>query len=64
MLCTDWRPRATARRQQRREDGRHVWSFGLKVGYWPCLRAPFVRLDVGPTIVEFWVGWRSYIFAS
>lgn len=56
-----WRPRATARRQQQRSDGKHVLGFGLRAGYWPCLRAPFVRLDFAHYIFEVWVGYRSHI---
>lgn len=55
-----WRPRSSVRSQRRREDGRPVLSLGVRVGYWPCLRAPFIRLDLGPRIVEVWVGWPSY----
>lgn len=55
-----WRPRLSLREQKRREDGFPVLSLGLAAGYWPCLQAPFVRIDVGPLIIEAWVGWPSY----
>lgn len=57
-----WRPRSMARRSRQRADGRYVWNFGLRVGYWPCLRAPFVTIDYGTHALDLWVGWRSYLY--
>jgi len=56
------RLRATIRRQRQRDDGRHVLGFGLRFGYWPCLHAPFVRLDFGPFIAEVWHGEKAMGF--
>lgn len=52
--------RGGIRPQKQRADGRHAWSLGVKIGYWPCLHAPFLRLDVGTRIIEAWVGKPSY----
>lgn len=59
-----WRPRwMTRRTKQRPEDGKYAQSFGARVGYWPCLRAPFVSIYAGSRVFEVWVGWASYIKA-
>lgn len=51
------------RSQRKRQDGRLVWAFGARVGYWPCLKALFIRFDLGPIIAEAWVGWPTYLVA-
>lgn len=56
-----WRPRGLIRRTKQREDGRHAQSFGARVGYWPCLRAPFISLYFGSRVFEAWVGYPSYL---
>lgn len=59
-----WRPRWMTRRTNvRPSDGKHAQSFGARVGYWPCLRAPFVSFYVGSRVFEVWIGWGSYIKA-
>ncbi len=55
-----WRPRLDVRGQRQRSDGRRVWAIGARLGYWPCLQAPFIRLDVGPFIIEACSGRRGY----
>lgn len=39
---------------------RHVLGFGARLGYWPCLRAPFVQVSIGSHIFEAWFGLPSY----
>lgn len=34
------------------------------VGYWPCLRAPFVQVAVGKHLFELWYGLPSYSSGS
>lgn len=34
-------------------DGKHVTHFGMRVGYWPCLRAPFIEFGFGRWVFEF-----------
>lgn len=49
-----------ARRLSRKSpEGRHAWSFGLRVGYWPCLLAPYVAVDFGKHRLEAWYGLPS-----
>lgn len=55
------RLRANVRRQRRREDGAHTIALGVRAGYWPCLGAPFFRVDLGPCIFEVWFGRPSYL---
>ena len=38
------------------------FSFGLAVGYWPCLLAPYVRFDLWHVQIYFWFGLPSYQF--
>jgi hypothetical protein len=40
--------------------GKHALGFGLRVGYWPCLRAPYVQLSFGSRRLDIWHGDPSY----
>lgn len=51
----------TVSRSKTSPGGSHVQAIGLKVGYWPCLRAPFVSLCVGSRIIDLWWGLPSYL---
>jgi hypothetical protein len=35
-------------------------NYGLRVGYWPCLRAPFIQIAIHKWLVELWFGYPSY----
>jgi hypothetical protein len=35
-------------------------NYGLRVGYWPCLRAPFIQIAFHKWLVELWFGYPSY----
>lgn len=48
-----------AGKQRQRSDGRHVWAFGLRMGYWPCLRGVFAKLDFGPVFIELCISSTS-----
>ena len=48
--------RKQVRLSAKSRDGRHALSFGMRFGYWPCLKAPFVQLAVGPYLVDLWFG--------
>lgn len=37
-------------------EGQHVQSAGVRVGYWPCLKAPFVQIAVGNRVIDIWYG--------
>lgn len=55
-----WRLRYGVRKTPTRADGAHALRFGVLVGYWPCLMAPYISLGVGKWIVEAWIGYPSY----
>lgn len=38
----------------------HVQALGVRVGWWPCLRAPFAQVTIGSHIFEMWYGLPSY----
>ena len=35
-------------------------GYGLKLGYWPCLRAPFIQISFNRWVFEVWYGLPSY----
>lgn len=39
--------------------GRHVIALGIRFGYWPCLRAPFVTLTLLRWHLDVWFGLPS-----
>jgi hypothetical protein len=39
---------------------RRVRAFGVRVGYWPCLQAPFVEVAFNTRRYELWYGLPSY----
>ena len=39
-------------------------GYGLKLGYWRCLQAPFVQIDFHRWLIEVWYGLPSYKEAS
>lgn len=39
---------------------RHAQTIGLRVGYWPCLRAPFITIDFGSHRLDIWHGLPGY----
>jgi hypothetical protein len=43
--------------------GRAV-GYGLKFGYWPCLRGPFVQIAIHRWVVEVWWGLPSYRYGG
>lgn len=51
----------TISRSKTSPQGTHVQSLGLKIGYWPCLRAPFISLCVSHLIIDLWWGLPSYL---
>jgi hypothetical protein len=58
-----WRPARRSwhlqvRRNKAAFDGRVALGFGLRAGYWPCLRAPFVQLQFFRWNVSLWHGVR------
>lgn len=37
-------------------NGEHAIAVGLRVGYWPCLHAPFIQTALGKWTVSLWWG--------
>lgn len=35
-------------------------SFGFRLGYWPCLKAPYVQIVFAGYRCDFWWGLPSY----
>lgn len=48
------------RHNRKSPEGKPALSFGVRVGYWPCLKAPFISLACGPISLDFWHGLPSY----
>lgn len=47
------------RRSLTSETGKHAWSFGIRAGYWPCLKAPFVNIEFATWRIDMWHGLPS-----
>lgn len=54
------RPHFQIRRNKRSPKNVPVTAFGLRVGYWPCIRAPFIQLGLLYWQFEAWFGLPSY----
>lgn len=54
------RLRWQVRRSRQSKGGRYAQSIGVRLGYWPCLKAPFVALDLGSVRVDIWFGLPGY----
>lgn len=37
-------------------EGKLAFEFGVKLGYWPCLKGPFVSVALGYRRVDAWIG--------
>lgn len=48
------------RRSRTSDDGRHAWAFGMRVGYWPCLKGPFVNIEFAIWRIDIWYGLPSF----
>jgi hypothetical protein len=57
MRALRWRHK---RSKTRPDDQRHAQTLGLRLGYWPCLRAPYVSVEVGSHRWDLWWGLPSY----
>lgn len=53
-------PRATLR-PVARKPGTNIpaVSIGARIGYWPCLKAPFIQVSLALWHIELWVGYPS-----
>ena len=48
--------RAQRRRLANSPSGVQSWGFGLRVGYWPCLRACYVQATIAAWHFDVWFG--------
>jgi hypothetical protein len=46
-------------RLKRSPAGRQSVAFGVRIGYWPCLNAPFIEITWGGWARAFWWGLAS-----
>jgi hypothetical protein len=53
--------RTAIRAGKRSPEGRYALAYGLRIGYWPCLRAPYVQLAFHRWRIEAWYGLPSYL---
>jgi hypothetical protein len=44
--------------------GKYVLGYGLRVGYWPCLKAPYVQIAFHRWRVEIWHGEPSHLVSG
>lgn len=51
-------------RSSTRGEAGYAIGHGLKFGYWPCLRAPFIQISFHRWIFEAWFGLPSYRFGE
>lgn len=47
-------------RTKRSPQGTHAHGYGLRVGYWPCLKAPYVQVALAIWRLDVWHGLPSY----
>lgn len=52
-------PRFQLSRTRSSPEGKHAFELGVKVGYWPCLKGPFLSMAVGYRRLDLWVGLPS-----
>ena len=51
---------AKLRENKHSQDGRCAMGFGARVGYWPCLKAPFFQIEMLFWNFSLWYGLPSY----
>ena len=44
----------------KRKDGKSSLRFGIIIGYWPCLHAPYIQFGLGTKLFDLWFGLPSY----
>jgi hypothetical protein len=54
------RLRAMLRNNKRSAAGSPAIGYGLKVGYWPCLLAPYAQIAFHRWRLDIWYGLPSY----
>lgn len=54
------RLRTKLQRNRRSDSGVTALGFGVRIGYWPCLKAPYVQFAVAFWRLDVWHGLPSY----
>lgn len=44
------------RKLRTKSERREVWSLGVRFGYWPCVKGPFIQINFGHYYRSFWFG--------
>jgi hypothetical protein len=57
---SDRKLRTMIRDNKRSPDGRPSIGFGARVGFWPCLEAPYLQVAFHRWRIEMWFGLPSY----
>lgn len=39
---------------------RHAVAFGIKAGYWPCHKGPFITIEFATHRIDMWYGTPSF----
>ena len=55
------RIRAATRTGKCSAEGRYTLAYGLRLGYWPCLKAPYIQVAFHRWRFELWFGLPSYL---
>lgn len=48
-------------RNRQSPEGRTALGFGIRIGYWPCLKAPYVQIAFALWRLDLWHGLPSYL---
>jgi hypothetical protein len=52
---------AAVRVGKRNAEGHYALAYGLRLGYWPCLKAPYIQVAFHRWRIEVWLGLPSYL---
>lgn len=47
------------RHHKRSFEGKSAWALGARIGYWPCLKAPFIQISMLFWVIEIWHGYAD-----
>lgn len=53
------RPHIELSETRKSPNGKLAFELGVKFGYWPCLKAPFVAIALGFRRLDMWYGLPS-----
>jgi hypothetical protein len=60
VMTPTMQPHAQARSLRKSPAGTRAFGLGVRVGYWPCLCAPYVQATVLFWQIDVWFGLSSY----